>query len=123
MKAAPAFEMRGLCYGTSFDRHFSWTGSWDPESEQYSFRGFSKSIIKWNNEKKEWILTSYQDKTIYGICNETFEFYPFGTYNWYFFNDTCLRDEAIQENYIYEFPISFSGEYFSSFFTLHLPIW
>ena len=112
MKTAPVFEMRGLCYGTSFDKHFGWTGTWEPETEQYTFRGFSKSIINWHDEKKEWRLTLYQDKTIYGICNETNEFYPFGTYNWYFFNDTCPRDEPIQGKATFKFQISFSGEWY-----------
>ena len=82
MKAAPVFEMRGLCYGTTFDKHFSWTGLWDEETEHYYFRGFSNSEIKWNNEKREWHLTLYEDKTIYAFCNDTFVskngLYPFG---------------------------------------------
>ena len=112
MKTAPVFEMRGLCYGTSFDQHFGWTPTRDPVTEQYSFRGFSKSIMKWNAENNEWRLTLYQNENIYGICNETTgQFYPFGIYNWYFFNDTCSRDEPIQGKATYKFPISFSGNW------------
>ena len=114
MKAAPVFEMRGLCYGTTFDKHFSWTGLRDEGSEQTFFRGFSNSIIKWNNEKKEWHLKLYEDETIYAICNETSVskngIYPFGVLDWYFFQDTCERDEPIQGTEVFKFPISFSGE-------------
>ena len=52
MKTAPVFEMRGLCYGTSFDRHFGWNGVWDPKTEQYSFPGFSKSMLQVDSFQK-----------------------------------------------------------------------
>ena len=114
MKAAPIFEMRGLCYGTAFDKHFSWTGLWDEETEHYYFRGYSNSIIKWNEKKKEWHLTLYEDKTIYAICNDTNVskngLYPFGILDWYFFQDTCEGDEPIQGIEVFKFPISLSGE-------------
>ena len=114
MKVAPIFEMRGLCYGTAFDKHFSWTGLWDEETEHYYFRGYSNSIIKWNEKKKEWHLTLYEDKTIYAICNDTniskHGLYPFGILDWYFFQDTCEGDEPIQGTEVFKFPISLSGE-------------
>ena len=114
MKVAPIFEMRGLCYGTAFDKHFSWTGLWDEETEHYYFRGYSNSIIKWNDKKKEWHLTLYEDKTIYAICNDTniskHGLYPFGILDWYFFQDTCEGDEPIQGTEVFKFPISLSGE-------------
>ena len=114
MKVAPIFEMRGLCYGTAFDKHFSWTGLWDEETEHYYFRGYSNSIIKWNTKKKEWHLTLYEDKTIYAICNDTniskHGLYPFGILDWYFFQDTCEGDEPIQGTEVFKFPISLSGE-------------
>ena len=53
MKTAPVFEMRGLCYGTSFDRHFGWNGVRDPETEQYSFPGFSKSMLQVDSFQKD----------------------------------------------------------------------
>ena len=119
MKAAPVFEMRGLCYGTTFDKHFSWTGLWDEETEHSFFRGFSNSIIKWNNEKKEWHLKLYEDETIYAICNETSVskngIYPFGVLDWYFFQDTCKRDEPIQGTRVFKFRISLAGDNFNSF--------
>ena len=68
VKSTPLFEMRGLCYGTSFDKHFSWTGE---KTEHYYFQGFSNSIIEWKDDQKEWRLTLNQNKSIYGVCNET----------------------------------------------------
>ena len=111
MKSAPVFEMRGLCYGTSFDQHYSWTGEWDKETEHYYFQGFSNSIIQWNDDQKEWRLTLFQNQTIYGICNETHGLYPFGKYNWYFFKDTCQAKNPIHKRQSFKHTISFSGWY------------
>ena len=110
MKSAPVFEMRGLCDDTSFDKHFSWTGVWDEETEFYSFKGFSDSYLRWNNNEKEWRLTLSHNETIYGICNETNGYYPFGIFNWHFFNDTCQGD-IFESSGTLKMPISFSGEY------------
>ena len=112
MKSAPVFEMRGLCDDTSFEKHFSLTGIWDEKSEHYNFKGYSDSSIKWNNEKKEWRLTLSQDVNIYGLCNETNGDYPFGLFNWHFFNDTCQEDSSDGIGTI--IPISFSGEYYTN---------
>ena len=71
------------------------------------FRGFAKSVIQWNELRKEWNLTLYQNKEIYGFCNETEGEYPFGTYNWYFVNDTCTRDKPLKDG-TFKFTISFS---------------
>ena len=106
IKSTPLFEMRGLCYGTSFDKHFSWTGE---KTEYYNFQGFSNSIIQWNDDQKEWKLTHYQNKTIYGTCNETYGLYPFGTFNWHFFNDTCQTESPVYSSQSLKYPISFSG--------------
>ena len=38
MQETPVFEMRGLCYGSSFDAHFGWTGETSQITELYSFR-------------------------------------------------------------------------------------
>ena len=109
IKSTPVFEMRGLCIGTSFDKHFSWTGNWDNKTEQYYFQGLSNSIIQWNDDQKEWRLMLYQNKTIYGTCNETQGLYPFGTFDWNFFNDTCQVGDQIQSIQFYKHAISFSG--------------
>ena len=110
MKSAPVFEMRGLCDGTSFDKHFSWTGVWDEKTEHYYFKGFSDSSLGWNDDEKEWRLTLSQDKTKHGICNETNGDYPFGILNWHFFNDTC-KGNTFKDTGTLKLPISFSGEY------------
>ena len=72
MKTAPVFEMRGLCYGTSFDRHFGWTGVWDPDTEQYSFPGFSKSMLKVDNFQKVPFVHLFREKfNINFTCHES----------------------------------------------------
>ena len=111
VKSTPLFEMRGLCYGTSFDKHFSWTGE---KTEHYYFQGFSNSIIEWKDDQKEWRLTLNQNKSIYGVCNETQGLYPFGTFNWHFFNDTCQVETPIYGSQSLHYPISFSGWYFQN---------
>ena len=111
MKSTPVFEMRGLCIGSSFDKHYSWTGEWDKETERYYFQGFSNSIIQWNENQKEWRLTLHDNKTIYGVCNETQGLYPFGTFDWYFFNDICKAENLIHNSQSFKRAISFSGWY------------
>ena len=111
VKSTPLFEMRGLCYGTSFDKHFSWTGE---KTEHYFFQGFSNSIIEWKDDQKEWRLTLNQNKSIYGVCNETQGLYPFGTFDWHFFNDTCQMETPIKGSQSLKYPISFSGWYFQN---------
>ena len=100
---------QGLCFGTQFDANYGWTG--DLEDNFYSFRGYSNSILKKDKETGIWKLSLYANPFIYAICNETGNGYPIGTYNWYFFNDTCTRagpSETVSEN-IYKFPLSFSA--------------
>ena len=114
MKSTPVFEMKGLCIGTSFDQHYSWTGQLEKETEYYYFQGFSNSIVQWNDNQKEWRLTLYQNKAIYGICNETRGLYPFGTFDWHFFNDTCQDENPTHSNQSYKHAISFSGRYYQN---------
>ena len=79
----------GLCYGSSFDAHYGWTGEFSNNTEIYYFRGFADSLLNYDPIKSEWKLSLYTNPTIYATCNEST--YPFGTLNWYFFNDTCQR--------------------------------
>ena len=111
IKSIPVFQMRGLCYGTSFDQHYSWTGKRDKKTGRYYFQGFSNSKIQWNDDQKEWKLTLYQNKTIYGVCNETNGLYPFGTYDWHIFNDTCKVENSIHGSQFSKRLLSFSGWY------------
>jgi hypothetical protein len=48
---------------------------------------------------------------VYAICNEKEPNYPFGTFMWYFYNDTCSRagDEQMVGENIYKLPISLSA--------------
>ena len=123
MKSAPVFEMRGLCDDTSFDKHFSWTGVWDQKTEHYEFKGFTDSSIRWNEDRKEWRLTLSQDETIYGICNETNGYYPFGMLNWHFFNDTCHGDAFEDSGSLKIVPISFSGECYNNEINVNILLW
>jgi hypothetical protein len=110
MKATPIFVLRGLCYGSTFDAHYGWTGLRN-QSEKYSFRGFSKSMLEWDQRNMEWKLFLYNNPLIYATCNESGEGYPFGTLSWHFFNDTCPRAgvaETVAPN-IYKFQISFTA--------------
>lgn len=109
----PIFTMRGLCYGSSFDHHYSWTGNLSEDTSQlYDFRGFSKSYLSYEMDRKEWVLSLYTDSDIYATTNETDgQMYPFGTFNWFFFNDTCTRagpSETVAEN-TFRMPISLSS--------------
>ena len=111
MKSTPVFEMIGLCIGSSFDRHYSWTGKLDKQTEHYNFQGFANSFIQWNDDQKEWRLTLDQNKTIYATCNETDGLYPSGTFDWNFFNDTCQVGNQILTSQSFKQAISFSGWY------------
>ena len=72
MKTAPVFEMRGLCYGTSFDRHFGWNGVRDSETEQYSFPGFSKSMLQVDNFQRVPFVHHFRQKfNINSTCHES----------------------------------------------------
>ena len=101
----------GLCFGSKFDAHFGWTGRFAENSNLYTFSGYSKSHISWDKKKKEWRMAMYNDPKSYATCNETDGMYPFGIYNWYFFNDSCPRagpSEIVADNII-RIPISFSA--------------
>ena len=99
----------GLCYGSSFDAHYGWTGEYSENTEIYYFRGFSNSLLVYDQQKSEWKLTLYSNPNIYATCNEST--YPFGMLNWYFFNDTCQRigsEQTVAKN-VYRLPINFNG--------------
>ena len=111
MKTTPMFEIRGLCVGTAFDTYFSWTIDLDQDpdpdpDEYYDFKGISNSIIQWSATHKEWRLTLNDEKTIYGVCNETSGDYPFGFHDWYFFNDTCKAKKSTNNGQISKLQIS-----------------
>ena len=98
-------SISGLCSGSSFDQHYYWTGEYSKDTEMYYFRGFSNSLLNYDPNKSEWKLTNmYTNTEIYAICNESTihpndgsqatrpsPSYPYGTYHWYFFGDTCKK--------------------------------
>ena len=59
----------------------------------YYFRGFSSSLLSYDQQTSEWKLTTYSNPNIYATCNESRSMYPFGMLNWYFFGDTCTNKE------------------------------
>lgn len=81
------FRMRGACYGTSFDTHYSWN-SLASQANYYSFTGFSGSFLEWNESLHAWLLSDDEYPNTFAICNET-SLYPLGVHNWYFFNESC----------------------------------
>ena len=95
-------SIAGQCYGTSFDNHFSLVSKSD--KNHYLLQGFSKSAIEFNETKKEWKHYLYSNKNVFAICNETDGNYPFGTHNWYIFNDTCRDNLEFRIQ-----PLSFSA--------------
>jgi hypothetical protein len=115
----PVFVMRGMCPGTLFDYHYSWTGMLtaanylnedggvENEQKKYSFSGFASSDLSWDQNLTSWVLRRDNQPFIYATTNGT---YPFGTNMWHFVNDTCVGDEDnLVANDTYQVKISFSS--------------
>ena len=67
----------GLCEGSLFDAHYGWTGKYNQdESEVYYFRGFSNSLLSFDNDRSEWKLTLDSNSEVYATYNESIN-YPF----------------------------------------------
>ena len=99
-----------MCVGSSFDAHYSWTNEYSNLSEKYVFRGFTGSVLKYEQEYTEWRLSLFDNPFIYATYNGS-EPYPFGTFNWYIFNDTCKKVEPsliISKN-VNKMPLNFNG--------------
>ena len=128
-------SISGLCSGSSFDKHYYWTGEYSKDTELYYFRGFSNSLLHYEPKKSEWKLTLYSNPNVYATCNQTAIHtnilkksqphsvssvgYPFGTFQWIFFGDTCkmIGSEKILTKNIYNLTISFNACNESSEFT------
>ena len=90
----PGFELTfdynctlGLCYGTSFDTFYAWTGDFSENSDKYIFKGFTNSELTFDKEKSEWHLQNHQHPE---YSAKSFNInYPFGTQIWLIYNDTC----------------------------------
>ena len=78
----------GLCYGSSFDVHYSFTKEFSSNTEIYTFRGFKSSIIYYDADASEWRLSLYSKPSVFATYNGT-DLYPFGSNDWYVYNDTC----------------------------------
>lgn len=68
-------------------------------------------MIEFQPKTQEWKLSLYKNPNAYAICNETQDNYPFGTYIWYFFNDTCPRAterDLVAQN-VHKFSLSLSA--------------
>ena len=88
------FHFPGLCYGSSFDRYYVWTGHFDVNSERYHFKGITNSELIFDKQKSEWKLLNIQKPEYYAI---TYEYdYPFGTRSWKVYNDTCRQSRFRQ---------------------------
>ena len=85
LEHAPEVQIRGLCEDSIFDNRYSWIRPFN--GERHAFRGFLHSLLYWNLTLEKWYLTSYKESLIIAELDE-FE-YPFGTYEWTFFNEPC----------------------------------
>ena len=84
----------GLCFGSSFDDHFAWTGEYSQDTESYYFRGFQTTMLIRDDKLSQWKLINYNEPHIQAISNTAS--YPFGTHTWYIYNDTCIYATADQ---------------------------
>ena len=110
----------GLCSESQFDQHYYWTGEYSENTELYYFRGFLSSLLNYDPIKAEWKLTILSNPDIYATCNETMIDlnsqapslgYPFGTFHWYFYGDTCTQiepDKIVAKN-VHKLKISFDA--------------
>ena len=113
MTTAPLFTIRGLCQESLFDRRYTLTGKLSTgKNPRYRFVGDIESFLYWDDIQEYWKIVKINDNSIYAINNETENLYPFGTYHWYFFNDSCTNEkENIGENvYLAEISITTCNE-------------
>ena len=109
MTTTPVFNIRGLCQESVFDLHYTLTRKLSTgKKPRYHFVGNSESYLSWDNIQEYWKIVKINDNSVYAIDNETENLYPFGTHQWYFFNDSCKNEkENIGENiYLAEISIT-----------------
>ena len=68
--------------------HYSFTKEYSSNTEIYTFRGFKSSIIYYDADASEWRLSLYSKPSVFATYNGT-DLYPFGSNDWYVYNDTC----------------------------------
>ena len=64
-----------------------------------------------DKKASQWKLSLYSNPNVYAILNGSDVSYPFGTHDWYIFNDTCKYiglDKTIRPN-IFKMPLNFNG--------------
>ena len=56
--------------------------------------GFKDSYLKYDYSENQWVVKMYNNPYVFAINNETDNksMLPFGTHDWYIFNDTCNYD-------------------------------
>ena len=59
---------------------------------RYCFRGFSNSLIFWEDEMKQWKFVDFADNQMNSAVTRGKE-YPFGRKNWLFEKNPCKNDE------------------------------
>ena len=82
------YIQKGLCKGSSFDAHYGLSNEYYNQTENYQFSGFKSSLINYDFDKLEWKLGIYDNPLVCATYNGT-SLYPFGSNDWYVYNDTC----------------------------------
>ena len=77
----------GLCYGTSFDIKYSWTG--ELTNGVYSFRGYTDTFL-YHEGEDVWRLQLISRPEVYARVNSTD--YPFGKLRWAVYNESCYDE-------------------------------
>ena len=93
LEKAPDLQIRGLCDKTKFDLRYSWT--WTYTNDRHAFRGFADSLLSFDSINEVWQLTSYKNSELMAVSD--MDDYPFGTYDWTIYNETCYGDEFVGE--------------------------
>ncbi len=76
----------GLCSSSKFDTKYTWS-RYPQVNGRFSFRGYTDSVLTYDNTSLQWFLTLHESNETYGYTNITE--YPFGTLQWHFRGDTC----------------------------------
>lgn len=77
------------------DIYYGWSGELTGWHQKYQIFGLKDSYLKYDYKENHWVAGIYSSPYTFAITNETDNksVLPFGTYNWYVFNDTC-NDEG-----------------------------
>ena len=81
----PKFSLRGLCHDSNLDSRYRWTG--EVVLGRYTFHGHKNSLMRWDPDRKRWLLFNENDPIIYAYTHSAP--YPFEINTWIVVNDTC----------------------------------